>query len=135
MVVAEPADPETVAPVGVAFGNTMALREAAASGEPWSFRPNVPTTAVPAAILGGLDSTKGALFGGIIVGVAQQLMFGYQSRFNEWLHKTIDITIGSFHYQAGLGPNFHLVFPYLIMIVILLVRPYGLFGSREVRRV
>jgi branched-subunit amino acid ABC-type transport system permease component len=27
------------------------------------------------------------------------------------------------------------VFPYLIMIVILLVRPYGLFGSREVRRV
>jgi branched-chain amino acid transport system permease protein len=92
-------------------------------------------TAVPAAILGGLDSTKGALFGGLIVGVAQQLMFGYQGRFNEWLHKTIDITIGSFHYQAGLGPNFHLVFPYLIMIVILLVRPYGLFGSREVRRV
>ena len=32
------------------------------------------------------------------------------------------------------GHNFHAVFPYLIMIVFLVVRPYGLFGQRRVER-
>ncbi len=33
------------------------------------------------------------------------------------------------------GHNFHAVFPYLVMIVFLVVRPYGLFGTRDVERV
>ena len=42
-------------------------------------------------------------------------------------------------YQAGnfdfIGSNFSAVMPYVVMVLILLVRPYGLFGTREVRRV
>lgn len=95
----------------------------------------IALTAVPAAILGGLDSTKGAVVGGLVIGLAQQLMFGYQPNISSWLGKVINLDIGDFHYKAGLGPNFHLVFPYLIMVAILVVRPYGVFGTREVRRV
>jgi branched-chain amino acid transport system permease protein len=95
----------------------------------------IALTAVPAAILGGLDSTKGAIVGGLVIGVAQQLMFGYQPNISSWLGRTINLTIGNFHYKAGLGPNFHLVFPYLIMVAILIIRPYGVFGTKEVRRV
>jgi branched-chain amino acid transport system permease protein len=95
----------------------------------------IALTAVPAAILGGLDSTKGAIVGGLIIGISQQLMFGYQPNISDWLGRIANFQVGSFHYKAGLGPNFHLVFPYLIMVVILLIRPYGVFGTREVRRV
>lgn len=95
----------------------------------------IALTAIPAAILGGLDSTKGAIVGGIVIGLAQQLMFGYQPDISSWLGRTINFDLGSFHYRAGLGPNFHLVFPYVIMVAILMVRPYGVFGTREVRRV
>ncbi len=95
----------------------------------------IALTAIPAAILGGLDSTKGAIVGGLVIGIAQQLMFGYQPNISSWLGRVIDLNIGSFHYKAGLGPNFHLVFPYLIMVGILLIRPYGVFGTKEVRRV
>ena len=38
-------------------------------------------------------------------------------------------------HAAFLGSNFGGVMPYLVMVLILLVRPYGLFGTREVRRV
>ncbi len=76
--------------------------------------------AFPAAILGGLDSPNGAVFGGLIIGVAQVM----SARFLNPV----------FLEQLSL-PNFHVVFPYVIMIVILLMRPYGLFGTREVRRV
>jgi branched-chain amino acid transport system permease protein len=34
-----------------------------------------------------------------------------------------------------LGANFHRVTPYVVLVAILLVRPYGLFGTKEVRRV
>ena len=33
------------------------------------------------------------------------------------------------------GQNFHEVFPYLLMVLVLVVRPYGLFGQKTVRRV
>jgi branched-chain amino acid transport system permease protein len=92
-------------------------------------------TAVPAIILGGLDSTKGAIAGGLIIGAAQSLMQGYQNVINDWLHAHVQLNIGNFSYKAGLGPNFHAVFPYLIMVAILLLKPYGLFGTKEVRRV
>lgn len=75
--------------------------------------------AFPAAILGGLDSPGGAVIGGLSIGVAQVLSARWLNPiFLEWNL-----------------PNFHLVFPYLLMIGVLLIRPYGLFGTPEVRRV
>jgi branched-chain amino acid transport system permease protein len=76
-------------------------------------------TAFPAAILGGLDSPLGAVVGGLTLGVAQVLSARWLSPVFLELHL----------------PNFHLVFPYVVMLVILLIRPYGLFGTPEVRRV
>jgi branched-chain amino acid transport system permease protein len=74
--------------------------------------------AFPAMIVGGLDSPGGAVLGGLIIGLTQALTAGYQDDIAPWL-----------------GDNFAAVMPYVVMIVILLVRPYGLFGTREVRRV
>lgn len=74
--------------------------------------------AFPAIILGGLDSPGGAVVGGLIIGVAEVMTKGY-----------IPDLI------PALGPEFGDIVPYLIMLVILLVRPFGLFGTPEVRRV
>ncbi|WP_194411223.1 branched-chain amino acid ABC transporter permease [Microbacterium cremeum] len=74
--------------------------------------------ALPAIIIGGLDSLKGAVAGGLIVGVAMALTKTYQPVVAPWL-----------------GTNFDNVVPYLLMIVVLLIRPYGIFGTREVQRV
>ncbi|MEU4742845.1 branched-chain amino acid ABC transporter permease [Actinosynnema sp. NPDC023658] len=73
--------------------------------------------ALPAIILGGLDSLGGAVVGGLAVGVVESLVGTYQGDAAPWL-----------------GPNFALVAPYVLMLVVLLVRPYGLFGSKEVER-
>lgn len=73
--------------------------------------------AFPAAILGGLDSTTGALVGGLVVGVTEALMTGYQNDL------------------AFLGRGIGDVAPFLVMIVILLLRPAGLFGTKEPARV
>ena len=78
----------------------------------------VALAAFPAMILGGLDSPLGAVVGGIIIGVVQQLSALLAPEYFEWA-----------------GRSFELVAPYLVMIVILMVRPYGLFGTKEVRRV
>lgn len=74
--------------------------------------------ALPAIILGGLDSLEGAAVGGLAVGVVESLAASYQADALPWL-----------------GQNFALVSPYLLMLLVLLVRPYGLFGTREVERV
>ncbi|MFE9751514.1 branched-chain amino acid ABC transporter permease [Saccharothrix saharensis] len=73
--------------------------------------------ALPAIILGGLDSLGGAVVGGLAVGVVESLVGTYQGDVAPWL-----------------GPNFALVAPYVLMLVVLLLKPYGLFGSKEVER-
>ncbi|MEV0968441.1 branched-chain amino acid ABC transporter permease [Microtetraspora glauca] len=73
--------------------------------------------AFPAAILGGLDSTTGALAGGLIVGLTEALMNGYQNQL------------------AFLGRGVGDVAPFVVMLAVLLVRPAGLFGTREPARV
>ena len=78
----------------------------------------IALVAFPAMIVGGMDSPIGAVVGGLIIGLTQALTAGYQEDVAPWL-----------------GQNFCAVMPYVVMIVILLVRPYGLFGTREVRRV
>jgi branched-chain amino acid transport system permease protein len=80
----------------------------------------VALLAFPAMIVGGLDSPLGAVLGGLIIGITQALVAGYQA----------DIVI-----LRSLGDGFSSVAPYVVMILILMVRPYGLFGTPEVRRV
>ncbi|WP_030453496.1 branched-chain amino acid ABC transporter permease [Herbidospora cretacea] len=77
----------------------------------------VALKAFPAAILGGLDSTTGALVGGLIIGVTESMMSGYQND------------------MAFLGRGIGDVAPFLVMLVILLIRPAGLFGTKELARV
>jgi branched-chain amino acid transport system permease protein len=69
-------------------------------------------------IVGGLDSPGGAVIGGLLIGLITSLVAGYQSDYFPWL-----------------GEGFSNVAPYVVMVLILLVRPYGLFGTPEVRRV
>jgi branched-chain amino acid transport system permease protein len=73
--------------------------------------------AFPAAILGGLDSTGGALVGGLLIGLAETLTQGYQDQL------------------SFLGQGFSAVMPYVVMVAVLLVRPTGLFGTTEATRV
>ncbi len=74
--------------------------------------------ALPAIILGGLDSLAGAVAGGLAIGLFESLVSSYQSDHLPWL-----------------GENFATVSPYVLMLAVLLLRPYGLFGTREVERV
>lgn len=74
--------------------------------------------ALPAIIIGGLDSIQGAVIGGLLVGLVEALTAVYQPDVAPWL-----------------GNNFALVAPYALMFVVLLIRPYGLFGTKEVERV
>jgi branched-chain amino acid transport system permease protein len=74
--------------------------------------------AFPAIILGGLDSPLGAVVGGVIIGLVQQFTALLAPEYFDWV-----------------GESFERVSPYLVMIVLLLIRPYGLFGTKEVRRV
>ncbi len=74
--------------------------------------------ALPAVVLGGLDSPAGAVVGGAIIGIAEVLTAGYQSDVLPFL-----------------PDGFAAVMPWVVMLVVLIVRPYGLFGTRDVRRV
>lgn len=74
--------------------------------------------AFPAIILGGLDSVLGAVVGGLIIGVAESAASVYLVQFNNVL-----------------GSGFSAIIGYIIMLIVLLVRPYGIFGTEEVRRV
>ena len=65
----------------------------------------------PVVILGGLDSIGGAILGGIIIGLLETFTGGYIS--------------------SGLRE----VIPYIVLIVILMIKPYGLFGLVEIERV
>ena len=67
--------------------------------------------AVPAAVIGGLSSLSGAVVGGLIVGVAE-LLVGYH-----------------------LGQEWRLPMAYMLLFFMLLVKPTGLFGSKELDRV
>jgi branched-chain amino acid transport system permease protein len=78
----------------------------------------IALVALPVIILGGLDSLAGAVVGGLVVGVLQEVVATYQRSLPQWL-----------------GGNVSIITPYVVMFLVLLVRPYGLFGTREVERV
>ncbi|MDP9418220.1 MAG: branched-chain amino acid ABC transporter permease [Actinomycetota bacterium] len=125
-------DGETAALMGIRQGRVSALAwvvGAALAAIAGLFLVGTPTPGVsptvgalalrafPAAILGGLDSTGGALLGGFIIGIAESLAAGYQEQL------------------LFLGRGFGDVVPYVVMLLVLLVRPSGLFGTRELTRV
>ncbi len=74
--------------------------------------------ALPAAVIGGLDSIAGAIVGGLLIGLIEAYMVTYQSE-----------------YLGFLGANFASVVAWVLMFLVLLVRPSGLFGTVEVERV
>jgi branched-chain amino acid transport system permease protein len=69
----------------------------------------------PVVILGGLDSIPGAVIGGLIVGVVENVAAGY-----------VDPVVG------GGTKDFA---PYVLMILALMIRPYGIFGKRIIERI
>jgi branched-chain amino acid transport system permease protein len=74
-------------------------------------------TTIPAAVVGGLDSLKGAVVGGLIIGLSVAFVTGYQDKLD------------------FLGRGLSQVVPYIVLFAVLLWRPSGLFGAREVSRV
>jgi branched-chain amino acid transport system permease protein len=77
--------------------------------------PLVGLKVFPVVILGGLESIVGAVAGGLVVGVVEALAAGY-----------LDPVVG------GGTKDFA---PYVLMILVLMIRPYGLFGRRRIERI
>ena len=69
---------------------------------------------LPVVILGGLDSIGGAILGGFTIGILENLAGGY-----------IDPIL----------PGFKEVAPFIVLVFILMIRPYGLLGKRIIERV
>jgi branched-chain amino acid transport system permease protein len=65
----------------------------------------------PVVILGGLDSIGGAVIGGVVIGLLEAYTGGY------------------------IGNGLNLVVPFIVLILVLMVRPYGLFGKPIIERV
>ncbi|MBK1842826.1 branched-chain amino acid ABC transporter permease [Azospirillum sp. YIM B02556] len=70
----------------------------------------------PAVILGGLDSVIGAVVGGLIVGVLENMAHYLDSQWLNW-------------------GNMYEIAPFYVLIVILMIKPYGLFGTKDIERV
>lgn len=66
---------------------------------------------IPVLLLGGLESIPGALLGGLIIGIVE-LMGG-----------------------AYIDPSYREIIPFVIMLIILIIRPHGLFGERTIERI
>jgi branched-chain amino acid transport system permease protein len=69
----------------------------------------------PIVVIGGLDSIPGTIVGAMVIGVLESLAAGYL--------------------DPVLGAGFSTVSPYAILLAVLFVRPHGLFGRADVRRV
>ncbi len=73
--------------------------------------------ALAVVILGGLDSIGGAILAGVILGILENLAAGY-----------LDPMMPS-------GGGLANVFPFIVMLVVLVFRPHGLFGLKRIERV
>ncbi|MBI4289788.1 MAG: branched-chain amino acid ABC transporter permease [Chloroflexi bacterium] len=71
--------------------------------------------ALPVVLLGGLESIPGAIVGGLIIGIVEKVAGGY-----------LDPMVG-----GGVEE----VVPFVLMVIILLVKPYGLFGQVRIERI
>lgn len=72
--------------------------------------------ALPVVLLGGLESIPGAIIGGLIIGLVE--------------------TTTTFYLEPWLGlPGFQAVSPYIVLLIVLIIRPQGLFGQEIIERV
>ena len=76
--------------------------------------------AMAAAILGGMESIGGAILGGVIIGVVEGFAANYLS----------GMELGDFHFG-----DIKDVAAFAIMIIVLMIRPHGIFGREKVERV
>lgn len=65
----------------------------------------------PVVIMGGLDSVPGTIVGGLTIGLVSQMVSGY------------------------MDPGLAEIVPYIVLVLVLLVRPYGVFGEKRIERV
>ncbi|MBK3396178.1 MULTISPECIES: branched-chain amino acid ABC transporter permease [Methylobacterium] len=70
----------------------------------------------PAVILGGLDSVVGAVIGGLVIGVLENVAQYVDGQYLHW-------------------GNLYEIVPFYVLVVILMIKPYGLFGTRDIERV
>lgn len=70
----------------------------------------------PAVILGGLDSIVGAIVGGLIIGVLENLAEFFDGQYLHW-------------------GNLYDIAPFYVLLVILWFKPYGLFGTKDIERI
>ena len=70
----------------------------------------------PAVILGGLDSIVGAIVGGIAIGVLENLAQFVDYEYLQW-------------------GNLYTIAPFYVMVIILMIKPYGLFGTKDIERI
>jgi branched-chain amino acid transport system permease protein len=75
----------------------------------------VAIKAFPAVILGGLESIPGAILGGLIIGVLENLAGGYLDQY--------------------FGGGIKNLTGFIVLFVVLMVKPYGLFGKEQIERV
>ena len=97
----------SIAAVTAAIAGGLVANIVGVSGELATFGLRV----FPVVILGGLDSIPGAIIGGIIIGLLETYTGGY------------------------IGQGLNQVLPFMVLIIILMVRPYGLFGQEIIERV
>lgn len=97
----------SIAAATAAIGGALVANIIGVSGELSGFGLRV----FPVVILGGLDSIPGAIVGGIIIGLLEAYTGGY------------------------IGQGLNSVIPFVLLILILMVRPYGLFGQEIIERV
>lgn len=70
----------------------------------------------PVVILGGLDSIIGSIVGGLIIGVLENVAEFVDS---QWLH----------------FGNMYNIAPFYALVIILMIKPYGLFGTKDIERI
>jgi branched-chain amino acid transport system permease protein len=97
----------SIAAVTAAIAGALVANIVGVSGELAVFGLRV----FPVVILGGLDSIPGAIIGGVIIGLLETYTGGY------------------------IGQGLNQVLPFIVLIVILMIRPYGLFGQEIIERV
>jgi len=97
----------SIAAATAAIGGALVANIVGVSGE----LAGVGLRVFPVVILGGLDSIPGAIIGGVIIGLLEAYTGGY------------------------IGQGLNQVLPFVVLIIILMVRPYGLFGKEIIERV